>query len=340
MSCWLVDELDMHEQNDPELERIKLERRRFARRLSLVLIGIFLLWFGLLLFSESLFSMLKKNTDPESLGQFGDMFNVLNSLFTGLAFGAVAITLFLERSDFELSLKEFRQTAKSNRELAEAAVRSRDDRLAELYRIFSSGQVGAARDDFWPVAGKLWFADDRIRYYLCYYTSFEDQDAWNEALAYTNRVMTEELGKDPNDVSRYFVGSMCDTVVNFYTYLYMVFEVDKDSPSSERDEAERKFQFAVQDFYYDWWRGFLLSYALCSKRAYHQSTDQDAKDQLEIDPRLDLILKLDRRAKGGVKFNPHKHPFFRQLGDGIEGNKKDLFPQGDHYVEFSRAAAK
>ncbi len=42
----------------------------------------------------------------ESFGQFGDAFGALNTLFSGLAFAALIVTLWMQREELELQRKE------------------------------------------------------------------------------------------------------------------------------------------------------------------------------------------------------------------------------------------
>lgn len=46
----------------------------------------------------------------EQAGQFGDKFGFINSLFSGLAFGGVVVSLFLQREDLALQRQELKET--------------------------------------------------------------------------------------------------------------------------------------------------------------------------------------------------------------------------------------
>lgn len=46
---------------------------------------------------------------PESAGEFGDMYGVLNTLFTGLAFMGLIITILLQRKDLALQREDLKR---------------------------------------------------------------------------------------------------------------------------------------------------------------------------------------------------------------------------------------
>jgi hypothetical protein len=50
--------------------------------------------------SSAVFSF--AGSEMEARGQFGDMFGVVNTLFTGLAFAGLIYTILLQRKDFEM----------------------------------------------------------------------------------------------------------------------------------------------------------------------------------------------------------------------------------------------
>ena len=59
--------------------------------------------------------------DVGTTGQFGDSFGPLTSLFTGLAFAGVVVSLILQRRELQASLTELRQSVAAQQEIAEAS---------------------------------------------------------------------------------------------------------------------------------------------------------------------------------------------------------------------------
>jgi hypothetical protein len=61
---------------------------------------------------------------PDSPGTFGDMFGAVNSLFTGLAFAGLIITILLQKQELALQRQELRETKEELRRSADAQIAS------------------------------------------------------------------------------------------------------------------------------------------------------------------------------------------------------------------------
>ncbi len=57
--------------------------------------------------------------DWSSRGQFGDIFGVVNALFSGLAFAALIYTVILQREDLAIQKEELKKTEKSQKRTEE-----------------------------------------------------------------------------------------------------------------------------------------------------------------------------------------------------------------------------
>ena len=68
--------------------------------------GVLIVWFLFGIASYFLFN------DWSSRGTFGDMFGVVNSLFSGLAFAILILTAHMQRQELELQRKELKDTRK------------------------------------------------------------------------------------------------------------------------------------------------------------------------------------------------------------------------------------
>lgn len=75
----------------------------------------------------------------EKRGQFGDLFGSVNALFSGLAFAALIITIFLQRKELELQRDELRlqreEMEKSRQVLTEQARSQMRQNLAAIYQL-------------------------------------------------------------------------------------------------------------------------------------------------------------------------------------------------------------
>lgn len=61
------------------------------------------------------------DSSPEQLGQFGDMYGIANSLFSGLAFVGLICAILLQRKDLQLQKEELSLTRDELKRSAEAA---------------------------------------------------------------------------------------------------------------------------------------------------------------------------------------------------------------------------
>lgn len=86
-----------------------MEPIRIYYRLSFVFLFVFSIWF----FYPDLIWYLQGRspiTAYSGLGEFGDMFGSLNTLFSGLAFSAVVVTLLLQKQQLAISQQELKLT--------------------------------------------------------------------------------------------------------------------------------------------------------------------------------------------------------------------------------------
>lgn len=76
--------------------------------ISLFIIGIVVLWFlfpWALKYLTDFFQWNIRNTEDTNFGTFGDTYGALNTLFSGLAFSTLIITLILQRKELQLQRK-------------------------------------------------------------------------------------------------------------------------------------------------------------------------------------------------------------------------------------------
>lgn len=109
--------------------------------------------------------------DWQTRGQFGDMYGVLNTTFSGLAFAALVFTLVLQRKELRLQRLELALTraelekqSAAQTEHAKTALRAaRIAALGSLYQsystLFASGRAGIIGGD---VEGKMQRVQDEL----------------------------------------------------------------------------------------------------------------------------------------------------------------------------------
>lgn len=82
--------------------------------------------------------------DTSSTGTFGDTFGVPNTLFSGLAFAGLIITILYQQKELALTRDEMAKSAKAQQELADSQVTTHKIDVAKMQI-----QVAAAMLDFW-----------------------------------------------------------------------------------------------------------------------------------------------------------------------------------------------
>lgn len=86
-------------QSQTQVEDNKKEWRPFWI-LSIIIVGFIFSFNHLLSFFTGL-------ATPSGVGEFGDQFGVLNTLFTGLAFAGLIVTILLQSDQLKMQNKEF-----------------------------------------------------------------------------------------------------------------------------------------------------------------------------------------------------------------------------------------
>lgn len=81
--------------------------------------------------------------DWETRGQFGDMFGVVNSIFSGLAFAGVIYAILLQREDLALQREELKLTRQELRRSAEAQEKSERALSAQASASTQSAKLSA-----------------------------------------------------------------------------------------------------------------------------------------------------------------------------------------------------
>lgn len=104
-----------------------------------VVIIIWLIFMIIIFWSANNFKFeVPPSTSLESLGVFGDSFNILTSLFTGLAFAGVIISVILQTKELEATRKEFsgQKVALENQQ-KEMVQQSFDNKFFQILRNFN-----------------------------------------------------------------------------------------------------------------------------------------------------------------------------------------------------------
>ncbi|MFN7564711.1 MAG: hypothetical protein ACK5TH_23255 [Prosthecobacter sp.] len=91
---------------DKELEK-QIKSPLFPWWFWVLALGICLIWF----FGPEIVEWRGGKTKPSNAGEFGDLFGVINALFSGLAFLGVLVGIFIQGREFRLQLKEMAESS-------------------------------------------------------------------------------------------------------------------------------------------------------------------------------------------------------------------------------------
>lgn len=263
--------------------------KKFVNRLLGVFVTILILWLLFIWLAERI--IYSKPITREDWGQFGDFFNVLNTLFSGLAFGAIVVTLFISRADFRASLIEISTAAKAQKVIAEEARRGRVEKYAQIYQFFNSQDMYISRNNMWKVAIGSWFKDEKVRSRLNWYSSY--------CIDNPDKVSDQDIKE-------------CSFIFDFYSYLYQIYKEDHE-----------QLIVNMKRYYYPAWRGFLLSFIAVSTRSFRDFSENDGEANIHLDSRFEDILQIDRICFKN-KFNPFRNPYYKRIMCNIKLNEIDI----------------
>lgn len=124
-----------------------------------------------------------------------------------------------------------------------------NERLASVYHKFSEGSIRNARTSVWIEVIPKWFDDKEYRCNMTYYSDHRiDPAAYEENVASTA------------ERQEYLRNYDISYLIDFYAYIYKLL-----------GEDEKALRDACNQYFYHWWRGFLLSYILLSQRMWDKN---------------------------------------------------------------------
>lgn len=185
-----------------------------------------------------------------------------------------------------------------------SAKRSRDEMIASIYQKFAEGNLRDARSIVWTRVIPRWFRDKDFREMTIYYGEMRHHHLIESEIKDENDKIEEKLSNTLND--SYYISDLID----FYAYIYRI--------AGDRTDL---LSYLCNQYFYHWWRGFLLSYALSGYSIWKsRCKTAEMRAQLPFHSNLELILKIDIEAME-CPFNESEHIFYEKFKpDG------DLYP--------------
>lgn len=187
------------------------ENSKVVALVSFVTILICGIWIGAWFVASQDISIIKKlTTQPLS-----DVFNSVNALFAGLAFGGVIITIYLQIGELQDTRRELKSTAEANQKMAHRA----DEKfILDLFQTYCSEYFQTVKNDsqkvlFSCVASKKYCDFLVSRLFAAEALSFPKEDSNKIYNIMGAKEFTELIKIDQK--SRY----KFDEIINFFTVL-------------------------------------------------------------------------------------------------------------------------
>ncbi|MCL4217098.1 MAG: hypothetical protein KJ052_08870, partial [Candidatus Hydrogenedentes bacterium] len=125
-------------------------------------------------------------SDLDKTAKFSDSFNALNSLFSGLAFAVLAVSLIFQRYELKASLEELRRSVQYQAQLAETAKQD----LAENLLQMRANLFAVSEEAFVPLEQSLMNVPSALRFHGIAPEELESHGLTIEEFAYLAATLT------------------------------------------------------------------------------------------------------------------------------------------------------
>lgn len=227
------------------------ENSKVVALVSFVTILICGIWIGAWFVAGQEVSIIKKlTTQPLS-----DVFNSVNALFAGLAFGGVIITIYLQLGELKDTRRELQSTAEANQKMAHRA----DEKfILELFQTYCSDYFQTVKNDsqkvlFSCVASKKYCNFLVSRLFAAGALPFPKEDANKIYHIMGAKELPELIQIDQKTRYKF------DEIINFFTVL-------------SGDESTT-LMIKRCDFSYSFWRPLFWLVAISQHDRYTESTE-------------------------------------------------------------------
>lgn len=215
---------------------------------------------------------------------FGDVFNSLNALFAGLAFGGVIITIAMQLDELEETREELAKTAVANVKVAEAsfimANESKEKAILDLYQTYCSEDFQIIKTSSFntmisAIQSKS-YADFMVSRFFVVSNRRLDENIAKELPIYKKDLevsFDEFLNKEQFDRFR------LDELINFFILL------------SNKDSSKDVIKNC--DFFYDWWRPLFWFISELQLEYYNESEQEEVRKYSKEPYLRNVVIKLD-----------------------------------------------
>lgn len=253
-----------------------LNQRAVLKLVLFIISTILLIWLGAWLsvvYQKSLISEL--TTQP-----LADVFNSINALFAGFAFGGVIVTVYLQILEMQDTRDELKRTADANLRTSEANLKmaelSDERAILDLFNVYCSEYFQTVKNSSMSVlipavASKAYFDFVVSRLFVAEQQTFPDSD-WTKFSQSTYSKSLDDF-KSEDQFNRYKL----DELMNFFNIL-----TGRQDPQGVIKRC---------DFSYAWWRPLFWMLASSMKERYQTIETVKNFSTPPIFP--DTVVKLD-----------------------------------------------
>lgn len=242
-------------------------------------------------------------------GQFGDSFNVLNSVFSGFALGVIALSLFIQRADLRATLDEMEETNKSLRAQVRYLELEGERNVREFGATFQAQPLKEARSAAYILRAPF-FTSGKFRKVLAdQWISGEDVMLPKECQEFIIEANRGRVSESTIRRVRNHTWHISD-LIEFYSTLYQHCD-------SLPDESKRKIAKMLGEKYiWPYWRGMLLLLALEVARLYEGNVETTEECEQFPKPHWIRDLVVFDRWVMPHRYKPNTHPRERLYVNG------------------------
>ena len=236
-----------------------------------------------------------------SAGMLGDSFNVINSLLSGLALGAIALSLFLQRAELKTTIREMQDSTAALQQQAIYLKFERDRNVREFAATFQSERLKKARTNAFILRPAFFKNEDFRRMLADQWISGEYVSLSKEWIEYIQN--TNEGRISANELST--VGDHTwhiSDLIEYYSTLYSHCE------SLGSSESEAIAKILGEQYIWPYWRGMILLLAYEVARLYDEIVEEsDEREQFPKPGWIRHLVLFDRWVMPD-RYKPMIHP--------------------------------
>ena len=286
-----------------EEEKRKNDVSLFIPATNVVFLPLILLWLIFLIF------FVTTEAIGRSAGGLGDSFNVLNSLLSGLALGAIALSLFLQRADLKATLKQMEETNSTLEKQVGYLKFERDRNVREFAATFESERLKKARSLAYILRPAFFQSREFRRMLADQWISREDvsfSDEWMDFIADANRGRISEIELANIESHTWHISDL----VEYYSTLYHHCE------SLGEEDQGKVAKLLGEKYLWSYWRGMLLLLGYESANLYDEIvTTEKERGQFPKPHWIHDLVAFDRWVMSD-RYHPMVHPREKPYSEG------------------------